>query len=110
MDTKIQQYLHHIKFRGSLEPSMELLGHLQTCHFHSIPYENLDVFMKRDISFSIPDLYKKLSMRKRGGNCFEINHLFSWLLRELGFSVTNRYAQYWRNVEAETPPENVPMH
>ena len=46
----------------------------------------------------------------RGGNCFELNILFSWLLRELGFSVTNRYAQFWRNIEANTPVEDIPMH
>lgn len=110
MDTKIQQYLQHIKFQGSLEPSIELLGHLQTCHLYTIPYENLDVAMKRDISFSIPDLYEKLIVHKRGGNCFELNLLFSWLLRELGFSIKNRYAQFWRNLDPDTPQENVPMH
>lgn len=110
MDTKIQQYLQHINYQGTLKPSIELLGQLQTCHLYAIPYENLDVVMKRDISFSIPDLFEKLIVHKRGGNCFELNLLFSWLLRELGFSVTNRYAQFWRNVEANTPQEKIPMH
>ena len=110
MNTHIQQYLQRINFQGSLEPSIKLLGHLQTYHLHTIPYENLDVAMKQDISFTIPDLFQKLIVRKRGGNCFELNILFSWLLRELGFSVTNRYAQFWRNVDANTPLKDVPMH
>lgn len=110
MNKQVEQYLEHINFQGPLEPSIKLLGHLQTCHLHKIPYENLDVAMKHDISFNIPDLFQKIIVRKRGGNCFELNILFSWLLRELGFSVTNRYAQFWRNVDADTPQEDVPMH
>lgn len=90
MNIEIQQYLQRMNFKGPLEPSIKLLGHLQTCHLYTIPYKNLDVAMKRDISFSIPDLFQKVIVQKRGGNCFELNLLFSWLLRELGFSVTNR--------------------
>ncbi|MFJ7952187.1 arylamine N-acetyltransferase [Lysinibacillus sp. NPDC096418] len=110
MNKQIQQYLEHIKFQGPLEPSIKLLGQLQTYHLHTIPYENLDVAMKHNISFNISDLFQKVIVHKRGGNCFELNILFSWLLRELGFSVTNRYAQFWRNINANTPQEDVPMH
>ena len=110
MNAHIQQYLQHIRFQGPIEPSIKLLGHLQTCHLHAIPYENLDVAMKRDISFSIPNLFQKLIVQRRGGNCFELNILFSWLLRELGFSVKNRYAQFWRNIDNDTPLVDVPMH
>lgn len=111
MNSQILQYLKHIHFQGPLtEPTIKLLGQLQTRHLNSIPYENLDVALKQDISFSIPDIFQKIITHKRGGNCFELNILFSWLLCELGFSVTNRYAQFWRNLEADTPIEDVPMH
>ncbi|MEK5233281.1 arylamine N-acetyltransferase [Lysinibacillus sp. FSL K6-0232] len=110
MNTQIQQYLQHIRFQGTLEPTIQLLGQLQTRHLLTIPYENLDVVLKHSISFAIPDLFQKIIIERRGGNCFELNILFSWLLRELGFSVTNRYAQFWRNVTENTPPEEIPMH
>lgn len=110
MNSQTEQYLQHITFQGPIEPSIKLLGHLQTCHLHTIPYENLDVAMNRGISLSIPDLFQKLIVQKRGGNCFELNILFSWLLGELGFSVKNRYAQFWRNINADAPLENIPMH
>jgi len=111
MNSQILQYLKHIHFQGPLtEPTIKLLGQLQTSHLNSIPYENLDVVLKQGISFSIPDIFQKIIIHKRGGNCFELNILFSWLLRELGYSVTNRYAQFWRNFEADTPIEDVPMH
>jgi N-hydroxyarylamine O-acetyltransferase len=110
MNSQIQQYLNYLQFQGSIEPSIKLLGQLQTKHLHTIPYENLDVALKRGISFAIPDLFQKIIVQQRGGNCFELNILYSWLLRELGFSVTNRYAQFWRNMDANTPLEDVPMH
>ncbi len=108
MNEQIQHYLQHIQFQGTLEPSIQLLGQLQTKHLLNIPYENLDVALNRGISFAIPDLFQKIIIDKRGGNCFELNILFSWLLRELGFSVTNRYAQFWRNITENTPPEEIP--
>jgi len=111
MNSQILQYLKHIHFQDPLtEPTIKLLGQLQTNHLNLIPYENLDVVLKKGISFSIPDIFQKIIIHKRGGNCFELNILFSWLLRELGYSVTNRYAQFWRNLEADTPIEDVPMH
>ena len=110
MNTQIHQYLQHINFQGPIEPSIKLRGHVPTCHLHTIPYENLDVAMKRGLSFSIPNLFQKLIVHKRGGNCFELNILFSWLLRELGFSVINRYAQFWRNLDENTPQQDAPMH
>lgn len=110
MNAQIQQYLQQIQFQGTLEPTVQLLGQLQTKHLLTIPYENLDVALNLGISFSIPNLFQKIIVERRGGNCFELNILFSWLLRELGFSVTNRYAQFWRNVEEHMPPEDIPMH
>lgn len=110
MNEQIRHYLHYIQFQGTLEPSIQLLGQLQTKHLLTIPYENLDVALNRGISFAIPDLFQKIIIDKRGGNCFELNILFSWLLRELGFSVTNRYAQFWRNVAENIPPQEIPMH
>ncbi|MEG0260402.1 MAG: arylamine N-acetyltransferase [Lysinibacillus sp.] len=107
---QVEQYLQHIQFKGYLEPSVTLLGILQTRHLHTIPYENLDVVLNNQMSFEIPALFNKLIHEKRGGNCFELNILYSWLLSELGFSVTNRYAQFWRNVDVDTTPENVPLH
>ncbi|MEA0564319.1 arylamine N-acetyltransferase family protein [Lysinibacillus irui] len=110
MNSQIRLYLQQIQFQGSLEPTIQLLGKLQTKHLLTIPYENLDVALNRGISFAIPDLFQKIIINRRGGNCFELNILFSWLLRELGFSVTNRYAQFWRNVAENTPVEEIPMH
>jgi arylamine N-acetyltransferase len=33
-------------------------------------------------------LYDKIVRRRRGGFCYELNGLFAWLLRQLGFTVT----------------------
>ena len=59
MNEQIQHYLQHIQFQGTLEPSIKLLGQLQTKHLLNIPYENLDVALNRGISFAISDLFQK---------------------------------------------------
>ena len=49
-----------------------LLQHLQTYHLYSIPYENVDVAVDKDISPSIPAIYENFIVCKRGGNRFEL--------------------------------------
>ena len=56
-------------------------------HAFSIPFENVDVFLHRDISLEPEDLLDKLVLRRRGGYCFEMNALLALALRELGFAV-----------------------
>ncbi|UZM99021.1 arylamine N-acetyltransferase [Lysinibacillus sp. MHQ-1] len=70
MNAQIQQYLQHIQFQGTLEPTVQLLGQLQTKHLLTIPYENLDVALNLGISFSIPDLFQKIIIERRGGQLF----------------------------------------
>ena len=40
--------------------------------------------------------------RKRGGYCFELNCLFNWLLKELGYTTVSYMARYIRG-ETGTP-------
>ena len=42
------------------------------------------------------DLFEKIVTRNRGGFCFELNGSFGWLLRELGYEVTDYFARYLR--------------
>jgi N-hydroxyarylamine O-acetyltransferase len=54
----------------------------------SIPYENLDVRLGREIRLDPDSLVDKLVDRRRGGYCYEHNTLFAAVLDELGYSVT----------------------
>ncbi len=100
---EVQAYLNRIGYSGPLDRSAAALAGLQDCHLHSVPYENLDILNGIPLSLDIPRLLDKIVDRKRGGYCFELNALFGWLLRELGYSVTDLLARFWRD-EINTPP------
>lgn len=54
-------------------------------HVHQIPFENLDIFYKRLFNLDLVDVYQKVITDHRGGFCYELNLLFNWLLKEVGF-------------------------
>jgi len=54
----------------------------------SVPFENLDIGLKRMIQINERDIWNKLVVNKRGGFCYELNGLFAWLLKQIGFEVT----------------------
>src|SRR6476620_8788583 len=102
-NNQIQNYLERIGFKGLLDGSVKTLSDLQECHLHTVPYENLDILNHIPLSLDPQDVYQKVIVRRRGGYCFELNALFGWLLRELGYPVTDLFARFWRD-EPNTPP------
>jgi len=84
---EIDAYLERIGYRGSREPTAETLTQLHRAHMLTVPFENLDIPLGRPIVLSLPLLYDKIVRRRRGGFCYELNGLFSWLLEELGYPV-----------------------
>lgn len=101
---EVRAYLERIGYDGPLDRSAAVLGDLQECHLHAVPYENLDILRRVPLSLEIPALLDKIVVRRRGGYCFELNALFGWLLRELGYSVTDLFARFWRD-EPNPPPK-----
>jgi len=93
----IEAYFKRIGYTGGRDVSLETLKELQTKHVMSIPFENIDAFNKKPISLEIDDLFEKIVTNKRGGYCFEMNGLFSYVLETLGFTVSNLFARVWRN-------------
>lgn len=84
------------------EVSLDFLKKIQEAHIYSVPYENIDILNGVPISLKTEDIYDKIVERKRGGYCFELNALLSWLLSELGYSVESYFARFWR-AESTTP-------
>jgi N-hydroxyarylamine O-acetyltransferase len=82
------RYLERIGYAGPVEPSLSLLRELHVAHLLAVPFENLDIHRGRPIALDIAALYDKIVARRRGGFCYELNGLFSELLRALGFRVT----------------------
>lgn len=83
----IHPYLKRINYGGSLTPNAETLRLLHRAHMFAVPFENLDIHIKRPISLDVGDIYAKLVTRKRGGFCYEQNGLFASILREMGYRV-----------------------
>ncbi|MDW3193188.1 MAG: arylamine N-acetyltransferase [Cytophagales bacterium] len=82
------ELLQRIGYQGALNPDKETLFALHECHVRSVPFENLDVQHQVEIKLDIPHLFHKVVTQKRGGFCYELNHLFYHLLKEIGFKVS----------------------
>lgn len=84
----IHEYLERIRYQGSLEPTAQTLGTLHESHLLAVPFENLSIHAGQPILLQEEALYEKIVRRGRGGFCYELNGLFAWLLRQLGFRVS----------------------
>ena len=83
----VNAYLDRINYAGALIPSAATLRDLHVAHLLTVPFENLDISLSRPIMLGDTALFNKIVERQRGGFCYELNGLFAWLLRELGFNV-----------------------
>lgn len=81
------RYLDRIRHPRDVPLTHESLVSLMDHHLRRVPFENLDIHLGVPISLELADLYDKIVMRRRGGFCYELNGLFAWLLREIGFEV-----------------------
>lgn len=81
-------YLERIHLTRHVKPDVNTLRELQLAHLQSIPFENLDIELKHIIQINESDIWNKLIVNKRGGFCYELNGLFAWLLKQIGFEVT----------------------
>lgn len=95
---KVSAYFHRIglPLPEVIVPDGELLRKLQFAFCTAVPYENLDILRGIPLSLQENDLFEKIVTRNRGGFCFELNGSFGWLLRELGYEVTDYFARYLR--------------
>ncbi|HEU0277897.1 MAG TPA: arylamine N-acetyltransferase [Rhodanobacteraceae bacterium] len=80
-------YFDRIGYTGARRPTVEVLHALTAAHAQSIPFENIDVLLRRPIRLEPAALYRKLVLDRRGGYCFEQNGLLLEVLRQLGFDV-----------------------
>jgi len=92
--SQITAYLQRIGYQGIPKNDYNTLHDLQRLHLQSVPYENLDIMRGIPISLDVGNIFEKIVLRGRGGYCFELNALFAWLLRCLGFDVTDYMARF----------------
>ena len=73
-------YLDRIGYRGPIESTADTLRALHRQHMLTVPFENLDIGLGREIVLDPGRLVEKIVRRHRGGFCYELNGTFhsSW--------------------------------
>ena len=94
----VKKYFERIglEMPETIVPDSELLRKLHFAHCTTVPYENLDMIRGISASFEEEDLYRKVVEEGRGGVCFELNGSLGFLLKALGYKVTDYAARYLR--------------
>jgi N-hydroxyarylamine O-acetyltransferase len=83
----VRRCLSRIGYGGPLEPNIETLRALQLSFLLTVPFENLDIHLGKEIVLLSENIFEKMVTMRRGGVCFERNILFHDLLTALGFRV-----------------------
>jgi N-hydroxyarylamine O-acetyltransferase len=102
MPVDLDAYLERIGYHGPRNPDAGTLGGVLLRHVRTIPFENLDVLLGRPIRTDESAVLRKLVHERRGGYCFEQNHLLLYALRALGFTAEPMIARVRWQVPAGT--------
>ncbi len=86
MKFQLDQYLQ----RTGMNPADAIadlagLQKLQLLQMKAVAFENIDVLTGQVPSLNDDEIWDKLLIQKRGGYCFELNHLFGHALDAIGF-------------------------
>lgn len=94
-DTMTSLYLERLNCSDAEPVSKENLFRLQAAHLATLPYTNLSFFLNGDVtSLETEALFERIILQNKGGYCFELNGLFSKLLRTLGYDVTDFFGRW----------------
>jgi N-hydroxyarylamine O-acetyltransferase len=94
----LEGYFNRIGYVGSTDVTLETLRWIHLRHAQSIPFENLNPFLRIPVVLDIDSLYQKLVTDRRGGYCFEHNLLLAEVLKTLGFRVKGLGARVLWNI------------
>ncbi|MBL0332224.1 MAG: arylamine N-acetyltransferase [Chlorobiota bacterium] len=86
-ERELKQYLKRIGASYDHLGELRYLNHLHHRHLLSVPFENYDIVNKIHIELEWPNLFDKIIIRKRGGFCYELNYMFSWMLKNTFYEV-----------------------
>lgn len=78
-------YLQRLGFDEAPPPTLETLRRLQWRHTGAFAFENLTTLSGDPVLIDLASIEQKVLHHRRGGYCYELNHLFLALLQELGF-------------------------
>jgi N-hydroxyarylamine O-acetyltransferase len=91
----IDAYLSLLGVRRAA-PTVEYLFELHRAHVSRVPYTNVQIMRGRPASIEPLDAVRQV-VDGHGGYCFHLNGAFSWLLRELGFSISLHRGYVYRH-------------
>jgi N-hydroxyarylamine O-acetyltransferase len=103
MALDLKRYLARIDYSGELKPTVATLRELHLAHATHIPFENLDVLLRRPIRLDLDSITAKLIHANRGGYCFEHNSLFAAVLEQIGFHITRLAGRVRMGASATRP-------
>ena len=83
----VKQYLKRINVENIEKPTLEYLKKLHRNHLYNVPFENQELFTYNSCTVEHNALHEKIVVKKEGGVCYQLNYMFYWLLKELGYSV-----------------------
>lgn len=86
--SRLDAYLERIGYSAPVRVDRQTLFGLHRAHLLAIAYENLDIHLGRALTLDVDAIFDKIVTRRRGGWCYEMNGLFAWALREIGFDVS----------------------
>ena len=62
----LSAYLNRIGYSGPTQPTLDVLRAVHRQHLLSIPYENLDIHLGRELSLDLDTIFDKIVTRQRG--------------------------------------------
>jgi len=98
---QLSAYLNRIRFAGTPRRDLETLRALHRAHQYAVPFENLDVQLRRPVVLDVAPSYDKIVNRGRGGWCYEMNGVMGWALGEIGFDVMRMSAGVMRTSDGD---------
>ena len=103
-DVDLDAYFARIQWGGSTTPSHDALAGILLGHMSRIPFENLDVLLRRPIRLDLEGVQDKLVRAHRGGYCFEQVTLLAAVLERLGFQLVRHIARVVLDVPRTEAP------
>jgi N-hydroxyarylamine O-acetyltransferase len=97
-------YCRRIGIESPTASDRESLIAMSEAHATTIPYENLEIQLGREMSLEEVDLERLLVAGKRGGYCFQMNLLFARALESVGFDVSLSQGRVWLTSPDVVPP------
>jgi len=107
MPVNVESLLARIGYGGPVDVSLKVLQDLKLAFLLSVPFENIDVHIPREIKLIEGAAEEKIVQQQRGGFCYECNFLFHQLISQIGFEAIICSARMMKNEKLLPPFEHM---